>query len=72
MRIAVMGVMQEPNSLANPGNPRPSLAILMRHFSPTAGGAEAYAYRLAEQLRHSYRITAFSQTFGPPMVTFPT
>ena len=51
---------------------QPSLAVLSRNFSPTAGGAEAYSYRLVEHLRGRYRISVMAQNFGPPIdgVTF--
>jgi glycosyltransferase involved in cell wall biosynthesis len=42
-----------------------TVAVLMRNFSRTAGGAESYAVQLTEQLRGQCRISVFSQTFGP-------
>ncbi len=42
-----------------------TVAVLMRNFSRTAGGAESYAVQLTEQLREQCRISVFSQSFGP-------
>lgn len=42
-----------------------SVAVLMRHFSRTAGGAESYAVQLVENLCAKHRITVFAQSFGP-------
>lgn len=39
------------------------LAILIRNFSKTAGGAESYAVQLAHALRDDCEITVVSQTF---------
>jgi UDP-glucose:(heptosyl)LPS alpha-1,3-glucosyltransferase len=43
------------------------VAVLSRHFAPTAGGAEAYAYRLVECLADRYAFTICAQSFGPPI-----
>ena len=45
-----------------------SVAVLMRHFSRTAGGAESYAVQLVENLCTKHRITVFAQSFGPEIV----
>ena len=41
-----------------------TVAVLMRNFSRTAGGAESYAVQLTAHLNHRYQITVFGQTFG--------
>jgi UDP-glucose:(heptosyl)LPS alpha-1,3-glucosyltransferase len=42
------------------------LAILSRHFSRLAGGAESYAVQLAEAMRCECEITVISQSFDAP------
>jgi len=39
------------------------LAVISRHFSKVAGGAESYAVHLATAMRGDYEITVVSQTF---------
>ena len=39
------------------------VAILSRHFSRLAGGAESYAVQLAEAMRSECEITVISQSF---------
>lgn len=42
------------------------LAILSRHFSRLAGGAESYAVQLAEAMCGDFEITVISQSFDAP------
>ena len=42
------------------------VAILSRHFSRQAGGAESYAVQLAEAMRSEHQITVISQSFDAP------
>ncbi len=53
---------------------RPQMGVLMRQFSPSAGGAEAYAYRLVQNLSGHYQFHVFAQQFGAPIdgVVFET
>lgn len=58
---------KKPKPTSNPHLPL-TVAVLMRNFSRTAGGAESYAVQLTEQLSKQCRISVFSQTFGPAIV----
>jgi len=42
------------------------VAVLSRHFSTLAGGAESYAVQLAEAMRSECEITVISQSFDAP------
>lgn len=50
------------------------LAVLTRHFSPDAGGAEHYSVKLVEQLAHVHEIHVFAQHIHHewPGVTYHT
>ncbi len=68
-----IGAVTEPDSGVASRIGRHPVGVLMRQFSPTAGGAEAYAYRLVETLatravgKVNFEFHVFAQSFGDPI-----